>query len=84
MQSEPLHVSARFHCAITAAAIELERQAANDEQMLEVLVDPDHRRRHSELVDAQLTKAFRLREMVKQMRVRDEICPPSLQARLPR
>jgi hypothetical protein len=84
MATEPLHVSPRFHAAMMTAALELERQAARDEQQIPILIDADHRRRQRLLVDEQLAKAFRLREMIKQMRVRSEICPPSLQARRPR
>jgi hypothetical protein len=72
MRSEPLHVSARFHAAVFTAAIELEQQAALDEQMISTFENADQRRRHRLLVDAQLLRAFKLREMMKQMRIREE------------
>src|SRR5215472_3704476 len=64
---EPLQVSARFRSAIEARILELERDAARDEQILAGLTHPDHRRRHQLLVDKQLNKAFRLREMLAQV-----------------
>jgi hypothetical protein len=73
MQIEPLHVSARFHAAVATAARELERQAAQDERQIQSLIDADHRRRQRMLVDEQLLKAFRLREMLKQMLVRADV-----------
>ena len=64
-QTEPLYVSARFHAAMKTAVLELERQAARDEQHIHTLIDADHRRRQLQLVEAQLLKAFRLREMLE-------------------
>jgi hypothetical protein len=61
---EPLQVSPRFRSAIEARILELERNAALDEQTLSGLTHPDHRRRHQMLIDKQLDKAFRLREML--------------------
>jgi hypothetical protein len=75
MQTEPLHVSSRFHTAVTSAVMKLERQAALDEHRMKDLVDADHRRRHKLLVDTQLQKAFKLREMLRQMQVRGEAYP---------
>ncbi|MFT4114573.1 hypothetical protein [Silvibacterium sp.] len=73
--AEPLHVSARFRDAVLSAALRLEQQASQDEQHAHTLIDPEHRRRHRRLVDEQLIKAFRLREMIKQMQVRDPHVP---------
>jgi uncharacterized coiled-coil protein SlyX len=64
---EPLQVSPRFRSAIEARILELERNAAQDERTLASLKDPDHRRRHQMLIDKQLDKAFRLREMLAQV-----------------
>jgi hypothetical protein len=61
---EPIQVSPRFISAIEARILELERNAARDERALAALTNPDHRRRHRLLVDKQLDKAFRLREML--------------------
>ena len=82
--SEPLHVSARFHAAVKAAVLELERQAARDERMIETLLDADHRRRQRQLVDAQLLKAFRLHEMLRQMLIRNADSPSSACGPVPR
>lgn len=71
--SENLHVSARFHAAITEAAVSLEKHAAWDERQISGLADEDHRRRQRQLVEAQLEKAFRLREMLTQMVIRDDV-----------
>jgi hypothetical protein len=65
--------------------LKLERQASLDERRIDDLTDADQRRRHKMLVDAQLMKAFRLREMLGQMQIRGEahpifeIQPPSFQ-----
>ena len=64
---EPIQVSPRFRSAIEARILELERNAARDERVLASLTHPDHRRRHQMLVDKQLDKAFRLREMLAQV-----------------
>ena len=61
---EPLQVSRRFRSAIEARILELERNAALDEQAIAGLAHCDHRRRQQMLVDKQLDKAFRLREML--------------------
>jgi hypothetical protein len=84
MQTEPLHVSARFHAAVATAAWELERQAAQDEQQIQSLIDADHRRRQRMLVDEQLLKAFRLREMLKQMLIRVDVRLVPAQTERPR
>jgi hypothetical protein len=70
-QTEPLYVSARFHAAMRTAVLELERQAARDEEQIQTLIDADHRRRQRQLVDAQLHKAFRLHEMLEYMLIPD-------------
>ncbi len=64
---EPIQVSPRFRSAIEARILELERNAAQDERALAALTHPDHCRRHRLLVDKQLEKAFRLREMLAQV-----------------
>jgi len=69
---EPIEVSPRFRSAIEARILELERNAARDEQTLARLTHPDHRRRHQMLIDKQLCKAFRLREMLAQVWSRSE------------
>ena len=61
---EPLQVTPRFRTAIESRILELERNAAEDERTLRSLTSPDHRRRHQMLIDKQLDKAFRLREML--------------------
>ncbi|GGH01846.1 hypothetical protein [Silvibacterium dinghuense] len=76
--AEPLHVSSRFRDAVLSAALKLEQQASLDERHVHTLTDPDHRRRHRRLVDEQLIKAFRLREMIKLMRVREPQPMPPL------
>ena len=81
---EPLHVSARFHSAVKTAIVELERQAARDEQMIQTLADPGHQRRQRQLVDAQLLKAFRLHEMLKLMLIRDADSPFTAYGQTPR
>lgn len=64
LMREPIQVSPRFRSAIEARILELERDAARDERALAKLTSPEHRRRHQMLVDKQLDKAFRLREML--------------------
>ena len=61
---EPLQVTPRFRTAIESRILELERHAAEDERTLRRLTSPDHRRRQQILIDKQLDKAFRLREML--------------------
>jgi hypothetical protein len=67
LMREPIQVSPRFRSAIEARILELERDAARDERALAKLTNPEHRRRHQTLVDKQLDKAFRLREMLAQV-----------------
>jgi hypothetical protein len=81
MQAEPIRVSARFHTAIITAAMKLETQAAWDERHIDSFQDEDQRRRQMMLVDAQLMKAFKLREMLDQMQVRDADEPPVYELR---
>jgi uncharacterized coiled-coil protein SlyX len=69
---EPIEVSQRFRSAIEARILELEHNAARDEQTLSQLASPDHRRRHQMLIDKQLDKAFRLREMLAHVWSRSE------------
>ena len=61
---EPLQVTPGFRIAIESRILELERHAAEDERTLRRLTSPDHRRRQQMLIDKQLDKAFRLREML--------------------
>jgi hypothetical protein len=61
---EPMQVTPRFRTAVEARIMQLERDAARDERMLQSLTSPDHRRRQQMLIDKQLDKAFRLREML--------------------
>jgi hypothetical protein len=61
---EPIHVTPRFRLAIEARILQLERDAAKDERALKSLTSADHRRRQQMLIDKQLDKAFRLREML--------------------
>ncbi len=70
LMREPIQVSPRFRSAIEARILELERDAARDERALAKLTSPEHRRRHQMLVDKQLDKAFRLREMLAQVSAR--------------
>jgi hypothetical protein len=61
---EPLQITPRFRTAVETRILQLERDAARDERTLQTLTNPDHRRRQQMLVDKQLEKAFRLREML--------------------
>ncbi len=62
--SEPIRVSARFRLTLESAILQLEAAAARDERLLPRLPHGDHRRRHQLLVDAQLDRAYRLRELL--------------------
>jgi len=72
MTGDPMQVSSRFRSTIEATMLELERNAAQDERILPTLLHPDHRRRQRLLVEKQLDKAFRLREMLALMSLRRE------------
>jgi len=72
MTGEPMQVSSRFRSTIEATILELERNAGRDERLLPTLLSPDHRRRQRLLVEKQLDKAFRLREMLALMSLRRE------------
>ena len=61
---EPVQITPRFRAAVETRIMQLERDAAADERVLAPLTSPDHRRRQQMLVDKQLEKAFRLREML--------------------
>jgi hypothetical protein len=61
---EPIEITPRFRNAVESRIMQLERDAARDEHMLQFLTSPDHRRRQQMLIDKQLEKAFRLREML--------------------
>ena len=62
--SEPFRVSSRFRLTLEATILALEASAACDERTLAVIDNADHRRRQQRLVDAQLDRAFRLRELL--------------------
>jgi len=72
MTGKPMQVSSRFRATIEATILELERNAARDERVLPTLLSADHRRRQRLLVEEQLDKAFRLREMLDLMSLRRE------------
>jgi hypothetical protein len=78
--SEPFRVSERFRLTLEATILDLEAAAARDERALAHLTDPDHRRRQQLLIDAQLERAFRLRELLANT-VR---CPPPIATRVSR
>ena len=61
---DPLQITPRFRAAVEARILQLEADAARDERMAKTLTCPDHRRRQQLLVEKQLDKAFRLREML--------------------
>ena len=61
---EPLQITPRFRSAVETRIAQLERDAARDERVLKSLTNADHRRRQQMLIDKQLDKAFRLREML--------------------
>lgn len=69
---EPIHISARFRLMLESAIVALEKGAAWDEKVLALLDDPDHRRRQRLLVEGQLERAFRLRELLAQTEIRPE------------
>jgi hypothetical protein len=62
--SEPYRVSDRFRLTLESSILTLEAGAARDERALSLIQDPDHRRRQQRLIDAQLERAFRLRELL--------------------
>lgn len=63
MHGERLMVSSRFHAAVESAIFRIERNAIEDEHTLARLISEDHRRRHRLLIEKQIDKAFRLREL---------------------
>jgi hypothetical protein len=69
---EPFHVSARFRLTMEIAIRDLQTGAARDEQLLPLLDDPDHRRRHQRLIESQLERAFQLHELLARTCVRPE------------
>ena len=69
---EPLQITPRFRNAVETRILQLERDAARDERVLRTLTSPDHRRRQQMLIDKQLDKAFRLREMLALVTTRAE------------
>ena len=78
--NEPFRVSERFRLTLESSILELEANAAHDERTLALVTDPDHRRRQQRLIDAQLERAFRLRELL----ARTARCPPPARAPIPR
>ena len=69
---EPIHVSVRFRRAMESAILGLEAGAARDERILPAIGDADHRRRQLLLVNRQLERAFRLRELLARTVLRSE------------
>jgi len=69
---EPIRISARFRLTLETGIARLEEGAARDEKGLALLGDPDHRRRQRLLVESQLERAFRLRELLAQTEDRPE------------
>jgi hypothetical protein len=69
---ESIHISARFRLTLESAILQLEAGAARDERMVPLLGDADHRRRQRLLVEAQLERAWRLRELLARTAVRQE------------
>lgn len=69
---ESIHVSKRFRLTLEATILELEADAAQDERVVPLLESPDHRRRQRLLVDAQLERAWQLRELLARTVVRSE------------
>ncbi|MFZ0633756.1 MAG: hypothetical protein WA374_19175 [Acidobacteriaceae bacterium] len=67
---EPFHVSARFRLTMETAIRDLEAGAARDEQLLPLIDDPSHRRRHQLLIESQLERAFKLHELLAHTCVR--------------
>jgi hypothetical protein len=70
--SEAIYVGVRFRLALERTILALEAGAAHDEQVIERLDDPDHRRRQRLLVGCQLLRAFRLRELLARTALRPE------------
>lgn len=70
--AEPIRISARFRLTLESAIVALEEGAGRDEKVLALLDDPDHRRRQRLLVEGQLNRAFRLRELLAQTEIRPE------------
>ncbi len=69
---DPFQITPRFRNAVEKRILQLERDAAQDERVLKSLTSPDHRRRQQMLIDRQLEKAFRLREMLALVTTRAE------------
>ncbi|MFP5227629.1 MAG: hypothetical protein ACLGXA_08345 [Acidobacteriota bacterium] len=71
--SEPFRVSSRFRLTLESSILALEAGAARDERTLPMLQDPDHRRRQQRLIDAQLERAYRLRQLLART-----VCSPAV------
>jgi len=67
MRGERLMVSSRFHAAVESAIFRIERNAFQDEHNLALLVSEDHRRRQRLLIEKQIDKAFRLRDLYERL-----------------
>lgn len=78
--SEAFHVSDRFRLTLETTILDLEAGARRDERALAQLTDPDHRRRQQLLIDVQLERAFRLRELL----ARTVRCPQPMVRTVPR
>jgi len=69
-EQEPYHISERFYLAIQAKALDLERNAHQDELRAFTLTDAGHVERQNSLVQAQRTEAQRLRSFLADARIR--------------
>ena len=67
---EAYEISPRFRQTVEDRIARLERDAASDEAMVELLEDPDHIRRQMRLVVAQRTEALRMRIFLDRARTR--------------
>lgn len=67
MRGERLKVSSRFHAAVESAIFRLERNVFQDADNLALLVNEDHRRRQRLLIEKQIDKAFRLRDLYESL-----------------
>jgi hypothetical protein len=67
LAQEKIHVSIRFKTTVERAALRLEKNAVKDECVIPILRDVSHRERQAKLVQCQLDRAFRLRELLGQL-----------------
>lgn len=71
MRGDRLTVSSRFHAAVESAIFRVERNAFEDEGALARLTSEDHRRRQRLLIEKQIDKALRLRELYEHLELQD-------------